>query len=67
MEMIDVRSNDLHTYVEKRRQLKEDFAKLRNAKAEEEVNNMLEKYEFFMENTYTPGPLTRINIFLKLR
>ena len=50
---------DLHSYAERRRELREDFEKLKSAKNDEEVDQMLEKYELFIEYTFRAGPWNR--------
>jgi hypothetical protein len=56
--MFGFRNSDLHSYALKRRELREDFEKAKHAKTEEELDNLQEKYEFFMEQTYNMNPLT---------
>jgi hypothetical protein len=52
---------NLHTYVHKIRKLREDFEKLKNpTMTEKDVDEILEKYEYFMEWTYTMIPWTRM-------
>ncbi len=53
---------DLHSYSDKMRTLKEDFASLKNAKCETEVDAMLEKYEQFMEYSFHVSPWVRKRI-----
>ena len=57
LEFHNFRSVDVHSYAYKRRKIREDFEKLKNAEIEK-VDNTLEKYEFFMEYTYQINPLT---------
>jgi hypothetical protein len=59
--MLSYQSCDLHTYAARMRNLREDFESLKNAKSEKEVEDMLEKYEQFIEYTYKVGPWTRKN------
>lgn len=63
--MFGFRNTDLHSFAYKRRQLREDFDKARNAKTEEELDALQEKYEFFMEETYNSSPIT-CNFFNKI-
>jgi hypothetical protein len=63
--MYGFRNTDLHTYADKSRKIREDFEKLKNAKDNEEVENMLEKYEFFMERTYLINPLNCKKMLIK--
>jgi len=57
LEFHNFRSVDVHSYAHKRRKIREEFEKLKNAEIEK-VDNTLEKYEFFMEYTYQINPLT---------
>jgi hypothetical protein len=55
--MFDFKGPDLHSYAFKKRQVREDFEKLKTADSEQQVNDTLEKYEFFIERKYTVNPL----------
>jgi hypothetical protein len=55
--MFDFKGADLHTYAAKKRKIREDFEKLKNCNDENAVNDTLEKYEFYIERTYTVNPL----------
>ena len=57
--MFAYQSTDLHTYASKMRELKTDFEKLKNVKTEKEVDDVLEKYEQFIEYTYKVNPWNR--------
>jgi hypothetical protein len=55
--MHDFKGHDIHSYAAKKRLIREDFEKLKNANDEKVVNDTLEKYEFYIENTYSVTPL----------
>lgn len=59
MEMLEFQAADIHSYAGKMRNLRADFEKLKYAKTEEEVADMLERYEQFMEFTYQVTPYVR--------
>ena len=50
---------DIHSFAHKMQELRKDFEKMKLAKTEAEVDNLLEKYEQFIEFTYTEIPWTR--------
>jgi len=50
---------DIHSFAHKMQELRKDFEKMKSAKSEAEVDNLLEKYEQFIEFTYTEVPWTR--------
>jgi hypothetical protein len=54
-------SADLHSYAERMREMRKDFDKLKHAKTEKEVDETLEKYEQFIEFTYSASVWTRKN------
>ncbi len=62
--MQGVQACDIHSYAHKMQELRKDFEKMKTAKSETEVDEHLEKYEQFIEFTYTEIPWTRniINI-----
>lgn len=57
--MVEFRSMDLHSYAKTCSNIRNDFKKLLNSKDENEVNSMLEKYEFYIENSYKVNAYTR--------
>ena len=57
--MQGVRACDIHSFAHKMQELRKDFEKMKSAKSEGEVENLLEKYEQFIEFTYTEIPWTR--------
>jgi|LauGreDrversion4_2_1035121.scaffolds.fasta_scaffold1135981_2 hypothetical protein len=59
--MLAFQSSDIHSYAAKMRELRSDFDKLKTAKSEKEVDQMIEKYERFIELTYKANPWTRNN------
>ena len=61
-EMVEFRSMDLHSYTKTCGNIRKDFKKLINSKDENEVNSMLEKYEFYIENSYKINAYTRNKI-----
>lgn len=65
MEILRYTYRDLHSYAARMRSLREDFEKLKFAKDEKEVDEMLEKYEQFIEYTFHVTPWVR-NIFIKI-
>ncbi len=58
-EMVGFRNTDLHSYAKKCEQIRNDFKQLKNAEEIKEVDSTLEKYEFFIENTYKINVYTR--------
>jgi len=50
---------DVHSFAHKMQELRKDFQKLKTANSDKEVNDLLEKYEQFIEFTYTEVPWTR--------
>ena len=50
---------DIHSFAHKMQELRKDFEKMKSAKSEAEVESLLEKYEQFIEFTYTEVPWTR--------
>jgi len=58
-EMVEFRLMDLHSYTKLCSNIRNDFKKLINEKDENKVNSMLEKYEFFIENSYKVNVYTR--------
>lgn len=65
--MFNYQSCDLHSYAARMRELREDFDKIKTAKSEKEVDDMLEKYEQFIEYTYKVGPWTHDNVSYEWR
>jgi hypothetical protein len=64
--MLSFHSTDIHSYSTKMRELRHDFEKLKTANDEKEVDNIIEKYERFMELTYKVTPWTRnYNLILR--
>jgi hypothetical protein len=57
---------DIHSFTHKMQELRKDFENLKTAKTEKEVDDLLEKYEQFIEFTYTEIPWTR-KIFSKYK
>jgi hypothetical protein len=55
--MFDFKGADIHSYAAKKRKIREDFEALKNPKDEKAINDTLEKYEFYIERTYTVNPL----------
>jgi hypothetical protein len=53
---------DITGYAEGVRDVREDFEVLKTAKTEEEVNTVLDKYEYFIELNFNTGPLNRDNV-----
>lgn len=66
MEIFGRKSGKLHAYCDNLRQLKEDFLKLKTAKSEKEVDEILEKYEYFMELNFTFNPWNRKSYLITL-
>lgn len=57
--MVGFRNTDLHSYAKKCEQIRNDFKQIRTAQDIKEVDSLLEKYEFFIENTYKINVYTR--------
>ncbi len=57
--MLGYQSSELHSYASKMRTIREDFENLKQTKTEKEVDELLEKYEQFIEFTYQVSPWTR--------
>jgi hypothetical protein len=55
---------DVHSFAHKMQELRKDFHKLKTANSEKEVNDLLEKYEQFIEFTYTEVPWTRKFLYI---
>ena len=66
--MVGFRNTDIHSYAKKCEQIRNDFKKLMAVEDIKEVDSTLEKYEFFIENTYKINVYTRkiINYFFNL-
>lgn len=62
--MIDFRMIDLHSYTKKCAAIREDFKKLKNVEDVKVIDEMLEKYEFYIENSYQINVYTRKKFFL---
>jgi hypothetical protein len=57
--MVGFRNTDIHSYAKKCEQIRNDFKKLMAVEDIKEVDSTLEKYEFFIENTYKINVYTR--------
>lgn len=55
---------DLHSYAKKCDEIRKDFKKLIASQDNSEVDAMLEKYEFYIENSYKINVYTRKETFL---
>lgn len=62
-EMVGFRNTDIHSYAKKCDQIRMDFKKLRAAEDIKEVDSVLEKYEFYIENSYKINVYTRKKFF----
>jgi hypothetical protein len=65
--MFDFKGPDLHSYALKKRQIREDFDKLKTTENEKEINDTLEKYEFYIEENYSVNPLFCKSVFNPFR
>ncbi len=59
-DMVGPRYMDLHSYSKACSEIRKDFKKLINSKDEKQVDSLLEKYEFFIENSYKINVYNRI-------
>lgn len=65
--MFDFKGADIHSYAAKKRLIRADFEKLKNVEDEKAVNDTLEKYEFYIERTYSVNPLFYDNVAYEWR
>ncbi len=66
-EIMGVRAADLHEYARGCREVRNDFEKLKEAKTKEEVEEVQDKYEYFIETTYQTVPIIRDNVAYEWR
>lgn len=62
LEITGFKENDLHSYAEGCREVRLEFEALKNAKTMKEVENLQEKFENFIEDTYQVSPYVRDNV-----
>jgi len=62
--MVSFRNTDLHSYTKKCEAIRNDFKQLKASEDMKEVDSLLEKYEFYIENSYKINVYTR-KIFFK--
>ena len=65
--MVEFRTMDLHSYTKTCSNIRTDFKNLINSKDEKEVNDMLEKYEFYIESSYKVNAYTRIYYIITIK
>jgi len=66
-EIMGVRAADLHGYASGCRDIRKDFEKLKEAKSQAEVEEVQDKYEYFIETTYQTVPIIRDNVAYEWR
>jgi len=67
LEITGEKAYDVAGYAEGIKSIREDFEKLKNAKSVNEVEDVQDKYEDFIEKTYQPMPLVRDNVLYEWR
>ncbi len=66
-EMVSFRYTDLHSYAKKCEAIRNDFKKLKEEHSMKEVDSTLEKYEFYIENSYKLNVYTRKEFYFTIK
>lgn len=66
-EINGVKPNDLHAYAEGCKDVRKDFETLKSAKTAKQVEELVDKYEYFIESTYQTTPVFRDNVAYEWR
>lgn len=61
------RPNDLHAYAKGAVDIRKDFEKLKQVKSKEEVEDTIDKYEFYIEENFLTAPIVRDNVAYEWR
>jgi len=61
------RPNDIHAYAKGAVDIRKDFEKLKQAKTVEEINDTIDKYEFYIEENFLTAPIVRDNVAYEWR
>ena len=67
LEITGFRQRDIESYANGCREIRADFEKLKTAKSTEEIEDMQEKYENYIESTYQVTPYFRDNVAYEWR